>query len=260
MKRAKLKSSYIKYLVTVMKQPSILSTYQNIFLLSHMRSNSSLLGHLIGSHDEINGYYEVQQDYLTSQDFLLQKIKFAMANKIKPQSRYFFDKLLHNGVNIDCNLVQQRNAVVLISLRDVNATIPSIMKLAQRENWHDKSEEYAARYLLRRLDDLANYGQQLKGKYAYFDADLLRDKSEETLKFITEVLGLVTQIPAEYNVQSLTGVGGAGDTSDAIMSGKIMPNKNTSDVNEFVSGQEIQNKFNDVRALLINNSHSSLTY
>lgn len=243
-----------------MKQPRLLSKYQNIFLLSHMRSNSSLLGHLIGSHPEINGYYEVQQDYLTSSDFLLQKIKFAMANIVKPNSRYFFDKLLHNGVNIDCNLVAQKNAVVFISLRDVNATIPSIMKLAKQENWRDQSEEYASRYFLRRLGDLANYGEQLKGKYAYFDADLLRDRSEETLRFLTDALGLSTQIPSEYNVQSLTGVGGAGDTSEAIMSGKIMPTSNTSDNNEFATDQQIQDKFNDVRLLLINNSHSSLTY
>lgn len=259
-KKANLKSRYIKYLTTLVKQPRLLCNYRNIVLLSHMRSNSSLTGHLIGSHPEINGYYEIQQDYLTNSDFLLQKIKYAMANNVKPNSHFFFDKLLHNGVNIDCNLMIQRNAIVFISLRDVNATIPSIVKLAKRENWREQSEEYATRYLSRRLDDLANYAQQLKGKYAYFDADLLRDNSEETLNFITNVVGLETPIPSEYNVQSLTGIGGAGDTSDAIKSGKIIPNQSISKDNAFVSDLAIQDKFNDVRALLINNSHSSLTY
>ena len=224
-----------------------------------MRSNSSLIGHLIGSHPEINGYYEIQQDYLTNSDFLLQKIKYAMANNVKPNSRFFFDKLLHNGVNVDCDLMIKRNAIVFISLRDVNATIPSIVKLAKREKWREQSEEYATRYLSKRLDDLAHYARQLKGKYAYFDADLLRESSEETLNFIANVVGLETPIPSEYNVQSLTGIGGAGDTSDAIRSGKIIPNKSISKGNAFVSDLEIQDKFNDVRALLINNSHSSLT-
>ena len=34
-----------------------------IFLLSHMRAYTSLAGHILGSHPEINGYYEMHISY-----------------------------------------------------------------------------------------------------------------------------------------------------------------------------------------------------
>ncbi|MGV8991151.1 MAG: hypothetical protein ACOH1Q_07075 [Thiobacillus sp.] len=33
--------------------------YARISLLSHMRALSSLAGHILGSHPQINGYYEM---------------------------------------------------------------------------------------------------------------------------------------------------------------------------------------------------------
>ena len=35
------------------------SVYQHIFLLSHMRANTSLISHILGSHPQISGYYEM---------------------------------------------------------------------------------------------------------------------------------------------------------------------------------------------------------
>ena len=34
-----------------------------IFLLSHMRAYTSLAGHILGSHPQINGYYEMHLGY-----------------------------------------------------------------------------------------------------------------------------------------------------------------------------------------------------
>jgi hypothetical protein len=40
-----------------------LSDYARIFLLSHMRAYTSLAGHILGSHPQINGYYEMHISY-----------------------------------------------------------------------------------------------------------------------------------------------------------------------------------------------------
>ena len=37
--------------------------YARIFLLSHMRAFTSLAGHILGSHPQINGYYEMHLSY-----------------------------------------------------------------------------------------------------------------------------------------------------------------------------------------------------
>lgn len=37
--------------------------YARIFLLSHMRAHTSLMAHILGSHSQINGYYEMHLDY-----------------------------------------------------------------------------------------------------------------------------------------------------------------------------------------------------
>ena len=37
--------------------------YARIFLLSHMRAFTRLAGHILGSHPQINGYYEMLISY-----------------------------------------------------------------------------------------------------------------------------------------------------------------------------------------------------
>jgi hypothetical protein len=37
--------------------------YTRIFLLSHMRAFTSLAGHILGSHPQVNGYYEMHISY-----------------------------------------------------------------------------------------------------------------------------------------------------------------------------------------------------
>jgi hypothetical protein len=67
-----------------------------IFLLSHMRAFTSLIGHILGSHAKINGYYEMHLSYYSS-DSLDQQLKlYKKTESIKAHSHYLFDKLLHN--------------------------------------------------------------------------------------------------------------------------------------------------------------------
>ena len=75
--------------------------YSRIFLLSHMRAYSSTLGHIIGSHPRINGYYEMHQSYLSDADLAQQIADYSQHDNLKPDSHYQFDKLLHNGLSTE---------------------------------------------------------------------------------------------------------------------------------------------------------------
>ncbi|HEX5635661.1 MAG TPA: hypothetical protein VFY78_01120, partial [Gammaproteobacteria bacterium] len=70
--------------------------YSRIFLLSHMRAFTSLAGHILGSHPQINGYYEMHISYDNVQSLRKQLELYRENDNLKLGSRYLFDKLLHN--------------------------------------------------------------------------------------------------------------------------------------------------------------------
>ncbi len=54
--------------------PPLVLQHRNIFLLSHMRANTSLFGHLMGSHPEVEGYYEMHIGYHSWRSLWRQKL------------------------------------------------------------------------------------------------------------------------------------------------------------------------------------------
>ena len=69
-----------------------------------MRANTSLMGHILGSHKQIYGYYEMHLSYRTENDLIKQKELYATKDVIKSSSRYLFDKILHNVRNVTLSL------------------------------------------------------------------------------------------------------------------------------------------------------------
>ena len=104
--------------------------YSRIFLLSHMRAYSSTLGHIIGSHPRINGYYEMHQSYLSDADLAQQIADYSQHDSLKPDSHYQFDKLLHNDYRLNLSLPALQDAVIFIALRQPEPTIKGITKLS----------------------------------------------------------------------------------------------------------------------------------
>ena len=84
--------------LTIIKQPTVIKSYRHILLLSHMRANTSLFGHVLGDHKEINGYYEMHIGYYSWKSLIRQKLLFSENHKIKDGSTYFFDKVLHSDI------------------------------------------------------------------------------------------------------------------------------------------------------------------
>lgn len=204
----------------------MLQPLSRIFLLSHMRAYTSLLGHILGSHPQINGYYELHQSYESMQDLARQEQAYTRHDTLKPGSRYLFDKLLHNGYTLNLQLPELHDAHILLALRQPEPTIKSILHLFANKN-SDALYAYpaeATQYYIRRLESLAAFARQHPQRYDYFDAERIRTDTDNLLATLGRWLQLATPLSANYQQFSKTGVAGAGDTSPVINSGKVMGN------------------------------------
>jgi len=197
---------------------------QPIIMLSHMRANTSLFGHIIGNNPEINGYYEMHIGYYSWKSLIRQKLKFLEKHYFKKESKYIFDKVLHDEHEVNCEMLLTHKAKIIISLRSPEETIPSIIKLYQEKV--DSSHEFAtfngaAKYYKNRLNTLYEYSEILKNEFIYLDANDIKEKTEETLNYLQQELSLNTPLSTEYNIQNMTGIGESGDHSDNLKLGKI---------------------------------------
>ena len=220
------------FIKTILKQPSLLTGFKPILLLSHMRANTSLIGHILGSHPQINGYYEQHIGYYNWKSFIRQRLLFSQEHQLKPNSRYFFDKVLHSEHFVSHELLNRTGAKILISIRKPETTIPSIIKLYQGI---DPSHDFctvkgATTYYINRMKYLTNISQQLNDYY-YYDAELLRNNTAECLKGISNFLGLSVPLSSEFKTLKFTGVGNAGDRSGNLNA--AMVKKETTDYSNF---------------------------
>lgn len=236
---------------------------QPIIMLSHMRANTSLFGHILGDNPEINGYYEMHMGYYSWKSFVRQRLKYLDKHSFKPRSKYIFDKVLHSEHYVNCDLFLNNNVKVIISLREPAETIPSILKLyAKVDSAHEFSTiEGAVAYYSQRLDALQNYSENLKDNFVYLDANHIKRETEKTFAFLEKELNLNAPLSTSYKLKSMTGKGSSGDHSSSLKKGQIIYEKNDySDIeisNDIMS--QLTSSYQDVRKVIIENSKSYLS-
>lgn len=207
-----------------------------------MRANTSLFGHILGDHPQINGYYEMHIGYYSWKSLIRQKLIYAAAHPIKPSSKFFFDKILHSEHYVDSAILNRPDVMPIFSIRKPSTTIPSIIKLYQKV---DPTHEFATKkgainYYIERTNTLAELAKRVD-KFTYIDADAIRDNTQETLGELSSSLQLSTPLSPKFKKQKLTGVGNTGDHSGNLLAGAIKNQTNNYDDFEF-SEQE----YNDV--------------
>lgn len=197
--------------------------HARIFLLSHMRAYTSLAGHILGSHPQINGYYEMHLSYEDTAAFDKQLEVFLEGDALKENSRYLFDKLLHNDYVLKPERLGATDMKILVSLLEPEHTLKSIVHLFAQKEIEDlyASPVEAANYYIARLQALAEFSRTTDHPYYYFDAELLQRTPEKLLPRLTEWLALDTPLSEEYQIFSHTGKPRKGDSSERIHSGKI---------------------------------------
>ncbi len=197
--------------------------YARIFLLSHMRAYTSLAGHILGSHPQINGYYEMHLSYESPSALNRQLELFLQGDALKPASRYLFDKLLHNDYRLRPERLGLADIRILLSLAEPKHTIKSIVHLFAQKPDPDlyASPVAAADYYVARVRALAEFCRTTEWPYHYFDAELLLRAPEQLLPRLTKWLELDSPLSERYQIFSQTGKAGRGDTSPRIHRGSV---------------------------------------
>ena len=157
--------------------------HARIFLLSHMRAFTTLAGHILGSHPQIDGYYEMHLSYEDASALDRQLDVFLEGDALKENSRYLFDKLLHNDYLLKPELFGPENIKILISLLEPEHTIKSIVHLFAQKEIEDlyASPVEAANYYIARVQALADFSRTVNQPYYYFDAELFQRAPEALL-------------------------------------------------------------------------------
>jgi len=89
--------------------------------------------------------------------------------------------------------------------------------------------EGATEYYINRLVNLEKISKTISNGYFYFDAQCLRDKSEKTLRIFTDWLELGSPLNSCYSQKLMTGIVNAGDLSENLKKGIILPGKTRYD-------------------------------
>jgi hypothetical protein len=251
--------SYINTIKALIKRPYIFKPLKRILLVSHMRGNTSLFSHLLGSSNEIEGYYELHVSYRSYNDLMLQKLKYYTEHTVNTNATYFFDKVLHNHHDIKTTFVD--NFKIIIMVREPYSTISSIMKLyRERDAAHVlASLNGASQYYEDRLKKLKMYAVDLDQKFFFLKAEDLIDDTDELLEDISEWLSLRNKLTSEYKINKKTGVKGAGDSSMKMKSGKVIP-RDTSKEYNFTVDESILELYNETVGHCIRNSINHKQY
>ena len=217
----------MSFLGALVANPTLVLQHRNIFLLSHMRANTSLFGHLIGSHPLVEGYYEMHIGYHSWKSLWRQKLRHFADHPAKPAARYMFDKVLHDGHRVDPRLLIRARSRTIMMLRSPEQSIKSLVALyrERRPDLPEATAQGAADYYINRLRTLADTAGMLGSQYFYLDAECLITDTERALHALSAWLQLPTPIPTEYDTFSNTGRGDAGDHSSRLKSGKVNRSK-----------------------------------
>ena len=213
----------LSLLRAMLNNPRLVLRHRNIFLLSHMRANTSLFGHLMGSHPQVQGYYEMHMGYYSWKSLWRQKLRHFADHDAKPDARWMFDKVLHDGHAVALPLLERTTSRTVIMLRTPAQSIKSLAVLYQETSPHlpEAQPEGAARYYIQRLDTLARIGERVSHRYFYMDAESLISDTVGVLQLLGDWLHLDGPIPAAYQTFPKTGRSKSGDTSSRLKSGKV---------------------------------------
>lgn len=194
-----------------------------IFLLSHMRAFTSLAGHILGSHPQINGYYEMHISYRDASALDRQVERFLESHVLKENSRYIFDKLLHNDYEVEPERLGPAKVKILVALMRPEHTLKSIVHLFAQKEVADlyASPIEAADYYIARVQALADFGRTDRNPYYYYDAELFQRDPEKLLRVLSDWLELDSPLSERYQIFDHTGKSRMGDSSERIHRGAI---------------------------------------
>lgn len=224
---------------TLKERLAIIRHYPEIFfgekkillVISHMRSRSSLLSHILGSHPEISGYAELSQPYEQDRDLKNLRYKVWRLNGQNLSGSFVLDKILHNRYAITDSVLLSSSVYVCFLLRRPEDAVKSIMRLAQLHEgarlW--ESAEQASLYYQDRVKQMISYVPKTSRRCFFVQSDDLIENTDSVLMALSQWLSLEKPLSGKYSVFEKTGKPGFGDPSEIISTGKVVSGRNSYD-------------------------------
>ena len=200
--------------------------YQYLFILSHMRSGSSLFSHILNSNPQIIGYGETHINYDSVANFKdLQFKVYWQLKDISMTHRYILDKILHNHKITDSTILKTSNLSNIFLIREPLGTISSIFGI--KPHW---SEQKAVDYYCQRLECLVNYAKIIDNPShcLLITYEQLLNNSDQIFQQLQQFLKTKQGFSGTYQVLRTTGMRGIGDSSENIKAGRIIKPKKSN--------------------------------
>jgi len=210
-----------------------------VFILSHMRSRSTLLSHILGSHPRISGYAEMHNSYQNAIDLLWLRHQLYERGEKTPVGRWALDKILHDSQIISPAICDNPDVRKIFLLRNPAETVKSIIHMGnklQNVPWHmDQVEVFT--YYNNRLRTLVGYVERAGNPGFFIESGDLVKRSSDVLEGLSDWLGLKEKLRSTYATFKYTGVEKHGDPFANIKSGKILAEK--SDYSDIVLDEQL---------------------
>jgi hypothetical protein len=187
-----------------------------------MRSYSSVLSHVLGSHPQIDGYCETHLRYRFAFDLLRLKWRVRRLTGEPLRGRYVLDKILHN-YPVAAQIIENPRTRAVFLLRQPVEVVQSIVHMGRHldANEWNSNVENATRYYVERLSQLARFARVIGRRAAFVESESLVTRTDECLDFLRRFLCLDTPLERRYRSFSKTGKPGYGDPSEMIRRGEI---------------------------------------
>ena len=196
--------------------------HSTLFILSHMRSYSSVLSHVLGSHPQIDGYCETHLRYRFSFDLLRLKWRVRRLTGEPLRGRYVLDKILHN-YPVATAILENPHTRGIILLRQPADVVQSIVHMGRHLDLNEQNSNVAnaAKYYVERLSQLTRLARAFGKRAAFVESEALMARTDDTLAFLQQFLSLDSPLERRYRSFAKTGKPGYGDPSEMIHSGEI---------------------------------------
>lgn len=189
-----------------------------------MRSYSSLLCHILGSHPQISGYAEMHQSYRGRLDLMRLRARVFRSLDGELDGYFVLDKILHNFYPVSDSVINNPKVHAIFLIRNPVDTVASVTQMGRRltniTSYTDQG--WVTDYYENRLRHLAQLAKRMDGSFLFLRAEALIDDTSSVLRSIRGFLGLEQRLAETYSLFKHTGQQGWGDDSPAILQGRIV--------------------------------------
>ena len=225
-----IQTKVLKMAVLAANPGILLYKKKYLFVISHMRSRSSVLSHILGNNPEVCGYKELHQSYKGQMSLINMQIELAKDLKCNFRNKYLLDKLLNN-FTISDEILSKVQPKMLFLLREPEDTIKSIINMGFKtgiERYKDPIK--ATGYYCKRLRTIEMLSYRAGNGNLFIESTDLIENAKETLNKISNWLNLDEPLKTTYTTFKDTGVIGFGDPLENIKLGVLKQTKSYSDI------------------------------